>query len=185
MLNSVIRTDLPYPNTAPQLYELSSYQIHRHSKTRRKYKNEKCRFHFGRFFTSKAITDVPLPDDLPLYIKSKIMQNRKCILEMVQRYIDKDLNPCKNDFFDNTRNNFKELVSIDSRLESLEINKYDFVQAPSISEDDSLQIHFKKEPYSCFANNYFSDEFLAWEVNMVIQPLFNQCKTVAYICAYL
>ena len=60
------------------------------------------------FFTSKRIIDVTLPDDLLLVIKSKIMQDRKCILEKVQRYIDTELNPCKINFFDNTRDDINQ-----------------------------------------------------------------------------
>ena len=41
------------------------------------------------------------------------MDNRKYILEKVQGYIHAVLNPCKNNFFDNTRNDFKELISVD------------------------------------------------------------------------
>ena len=83
------------------------------------------------FFSSKTIVAVHLPHDLPLNIKSKIMSNRKCILEKVQRYIDTELNPYKNNFFYNTRDDFKELMSIDQILESLEISKFEFVQALS------------------------------------------------------
>ena len=51
--DSVIRSDLPDPNNEPSLFELiKTYQIHRHSKICRKYRNEKCRFCFGKFFTS-------------------------------------------------------------------------------------------------------------------------------------
>ena len=46
----VIRTDLPDPYSEPDLHELvKTYQIHRHSKTCRKYRNEKFRLHFGKF----------------------------------------------------------------------------------------------------------------------------------------
>ena len=38
-LDSIIRTDLPTPNTEPRLCEIvKTYQIHRHSKTCRRYK---------------------------------------------------------------------------------------------------------------------------------------------------
>ena len=179
-------TDLPNSNTEAQLYELvKMYQIHRHSKTCRKYKNEKFRFNIGRYFTSKAVIAVPLPDDLPLDIRSKTMHIRKCILEKVQRYIDRKLYPCKNNFFDNVRDDFKELMSIDQILESLEITRFEFEQVLSISEDDSFEMHFKRDPDSCFVNNYFSNGLLAWEANMDIQPVFNQYKAVAYMCAYL
>ena len=45
--------------------------------------------------------------------------------QKVQRYIDTDLNSCKNNFFDDTRDDFK-LISIGQILESLEINKFEF-----------------------------------------------------------
>ena len=103
-------------------------------------------------------------------------------MQKVQRYIDTDLNPCKNNFFDDTRDDFK-LISIGQILESLEINKFEFEQALSISEDDSFKIHFRREAKSCFVNNYFSDALLARKADMDIQPVFNQCKAVAYILA--
>ena len=52
----VIRTGLPDPSNEPDLHELvKTYQIHRYSKTCRKYRNEKCTLHFGNFFTSRTI----------------------------------------------------------------------------------------------------------------------------------
>lgn len=105
-----------------------------------------------------------LPDDLPQDIKSKIMKNRKCVLEKVERYIDRELNKYKNHFFDNRGDDFKELTSKDQILESLEITKFE--QALPISENDSFQINLKREPILSFANNYFSDGLLAWEENM-------------------
>ena len=62
-------------------------------------KRKNAGFFFGRFFTSKKIIAVHLPDDLPLATKSKRMQNTIRILEKVQRYIDTELNPYKNNFF--------------------------------------------------------------------------------------
>ena len=58
-------------------------------------------------------------------------------------------------------------------MESLQIIKFEFEQALSISEDDSFQTHFKRSN-SYFLNNYFSDGILAWEANMDIQPVFSQ-----------
>ena len=55
-VDNAVRTDLPDPCSDPDLFELvKPYQIHRHSRTYRKYRNEKCRFHFGKFFTNRAI----------------------------------------------------------------------------------------------------------------------------------
>ena len=51
-LDGLIKADLPNPETDNSLFELvKTYQIHRHSESCRKYKNDKCRFNFGRFFT--------------------------------------------------------------------------------------------------------------------------------------
>ena len=92
----VIRTDLPDPYSEPDLYELvKTYQIHRHSKTCRKYRNEKCGFHFGKFFTSRTIIAQLLSDSLSVDKKNEIMQNRKQLLKKVKQYIDTKLNPSK------------------------------------------------------------------------------------------
>ena len=56
----VIRTDLPDLSSESDLHELvKTYQINRHSKTCRKYRNEKCRFHFCKCFTSRTIIAKP------------------------------------------------------------------------------------------------------------------------------
>ena len=34
-------------------------------------------------------------------------------------------------------------------------------------------------------NNYFCHGLMTWEANMDIQPVFNQYKAAAYLCAYL
>ena len=64
--DSVIRSDILDPNNKPALFELvKTYQIYRHSKTCHKYRNEKCRFCFGKFFTNKTIIAQPLADSVP------------------------------------------------------------------------------------------------------------------------
>ena len=60
-----MRSDLPDPNTEPLLLELvKTYQIHRHSKTCRKYRNDKCRFCFDQFFSNKTIIAQLLADSV-------------------------------------------------------------------------------------------------------------------------
>ena len=44
---------------------MKTFQFHRHSKTFRKYQNDKCRFNFGKFFTDRKIVAEPLPEDMP------------------------------------------------------------------------------------------------------------------------
>ena len=68
-LDKMISAELPNVAEEPELFELvKTYQLHRHSKTCRKYKNESYRFHFGRFFTEKKSL---VNHYLPIY------QNRK------------------------------------------------------------------------------------------------------------
>ena len=67
----------------------------------------------------------------------------------------------------------------------LEISSKDYEKALSISDDSDFQIHYKRAPNSCFANNYFCDGLMACEANINIQPVFNHYKAVAYMCAYL
>ena len=62
----------------PDLQELVKlYQLHRHSKTCHKYKNEVCRFHFGKFFSKQTIAAKPLPSDMPESIKHSVLVKRK------------------------------------------------------------------------------------------------------------
>ena len=42
----------------------------------------------------------------------------------------------------------------------------------------------KREPNSCFVNNYSDDGSKAWQANMDIQPVFNEYRAVAYMCQY-
>ena len=53
--------DLSDPNEDLELWNLARiYQIHRHSKTCRKYRKEKCRFHFEKYFTSRTVLHLTL-----------------------------------------------------------------------------------------------------------------------------
>ena len=123
MVDSVIRSDLPDPNKEPVLFELAkTYQIDRHSKTCRKYRNEKCRFRFGKLFTNKTITAQPLADSVPPDVKLQKMQQRNNILKKVKNYIDNELNPSKKNFLGSTKEDYEELKSIVEILASLQIS---------------------------------------------------------------
>ena len=68
----------PDQNQDPELHELvKTYQKHSHSKTCRKYKNMKCRFDFGHFFTNKIIVAEPLSDDLDPEVKTSTIDRKK------------------------------------------------------------------------------------------------------------
>ena len=84
---------------------------------------------------------------------------------------------------DPTKDNFTQPLSVKEILDELEIPKDDYYRALSISKREDLELHLKREPNSCF-NNYFGVGFKAWQANMDIQPVFDEYKTVAYMCQY-
>ena len=63
-----------------------------------KYKNENCKFHFGKFFTDRTIIAQPLSDSLSVDEKNEITQNWKLLLKKVREYIDTESNPSQKTF---------------------------------------------------------------------------------------
>ena len=79
-LDSVVCGNLPSEQEDFHLYQLVKiFQICPHSKTGRKYKNMKCRFKFGRFFTEKEIVAKPLQNMLSQVEKLEILNKRSNI----------------------------------------------------------------------------------------------------------
>lgn len=94
---------MPDPVNEKQLFKIvKTFQIYQHSKTNRKYRNQKYRFHFGKFFSDGTIVAEPLPDDTPEEIKSQVLKNRKDLLSKLESYINTELNPSKK-LFDSSR----------------------------------------------------------------------------------
>ena len=110
---------------------------------------------------------------------------RKQVLDKVKEYINQNLDPKHNNIHDPEKDNFREPKSIERILAELEIPHYMYDHYLKISPDNSYQINFKRGPQSCFTNNYFEEELLAWEANIDIQPVLDYYKAVAYMCAYL
>ena len=55
-VDKIVHSFLPNKNENPDLHELVKlYQLHRHSKTCRKYRNDGCRFHFRKFFSNQTM----------------------------------------------------------------------------------------------------------------------------------
>ena len=106
-VEGIVRSDLPDSINEPILFKLvKTCQIHHHSKTCRKYRNEKCRFHFGKFFTTRTIIAQPLEDSVPEDIKRAKIQYRNTILKKVKNYIDNELNPSKKNFLNKTKDDY-------------------------------------------------------------------------------
>ena len=81
--------------------------------------------------------------------------------------------------------NFTQPVSVKEILDELEISKDDYFRALSISKDENFERHLKREPNSCFVNNYFEVGCETWLENMDIQPVFNEYKAVTYVSIFL
>ena len=107
-VDSIIRTNMPNSVSQEELFELmKTFQVHRYSKTCRKYRNQKCRFNFGKFFADRTIAAEPLSEDMPEEIKNQVLKNRSDLLSKVKRYIDTELDPSKKNFYDSTRSDYE------------------------------------------------------------------------------
>ena len=123
---------MPNSVSEKELFKLvKTFQVHRHSKTCRRYRNDKCRFIFGKLFTDRTIVAEPLPEDMPEEIKNQVLKNRSDLLSKVKRYIDTELNPSKKNFYDSTRNDYEVVKTIEEILSLSEISK----KIINISED--------------------------------------------------
>ena len=122
-LGNIVSACLPDPKVDSTLYELvKTYQIHRHSKTCRRYKNDNCRFHLGRFFTDRTVVAKPLNSNLSDAKRKEILTERYNILKTVSDYINEYLNPSKHNFYDVQREDYIEPKSIEEILNMLDIN---------------------------------------------------------------
>ena len=127
----------PDPNDNPELYKLfTTYQVHSHSKSCRKYKNTDCRYNFGRYFTNRTFVAVSLCRDLSEDKKNEIMQQRG----------NKNLNLKKCHFFDSSKDDYEQAPDILDILRELDTSENEYYDALSISSDDDFQIHFNPIP---------------------------------------
>ena len=154
-----------------------------HSKTCQKYRNGKCRFNFGSFFTERTLAAKPLSDSLTEHEKAMLV--RSTILNKVKAYIDSELNPVKHNFHDKSRDGFEHFPSVDCILNQVGIYEAVYYNALSTSHDIQFQVYLKQLLNSCFVKNYFRTGLIAWEANLDIQPVFNHYKAVTYMGAYL
>ncbi|XP_066921397.1 uncharacterized protein [Clytia hemisphaerica] len=184
-IDSVISANVPDREESPELWNLvTKYQIHSHSRTCSKYRKNECRFKFGKLFCKRTILSEPLPEGLPETEKHDILVARNNVIQTVQEYIDTNLHPKKINILDPDKPEYIEIGSIDIILDSLGLNYETYEYYLSISPDKDQHLFLKRDPYSCFVNNYFAEGLLAWEANIDIQPVFNAYKAVTYMCAY-
>ena len=172
-VDPTVHAFLPDRNENPELYNLLKlYQLHRLSRTCRKYKNESCWFKFGKFFSKETIVAEPLPENMPEEIKVLVLRKRNEILYKVRDFINNFLNPSKKNFYDSTRDDFIGVKWVFKAFEELSIIEQEYENALKISDDNCYQLHLRRPIDSCFVNNYFDIGLLAWEANIDIQPVF-------------
>ena len=164
---------------------VKSYQLHRYPKACRKYKNEPCRFKYGKIFSIETLAAELLPENMPEEIKVLVLRKKYEILDKVRDYINNFVNPSKANFFDPTRDDFIEVKSVSEVLEDLSITKQEYENTLKIFDDNFYQLHLRWPTDLCFVNNYFDIGLLAWEANIDIQPVFDYYKAVTYMGSYL
>ena len=185
-VDGIISAYLPDVQLTPELSDLvKTYQIHCHSKPCRKYKNEKCRFHFGGYITDYIIIVRPLQATLSCAKKKEISSERSRVLQVVSEYVSDKLNPSKHNIYDNTREDYEKVKSIEEILDLLHILVDEYYHYLVKSEDDDFQIHLRRPPNSCFVNNDLKIGLSAWQANMDLQSVLNEPKAINYMCAYL
>ncbi|XP_068758167.1 uncharacterized protein [Montipora capricornis] len=172
-----VQACLPDQNEDSELHEIvKTYQKHSHSKTCRKYKNMKCRFNFGHFFTNKTIVAEPLSDDLDPEVKTSTIDRQKEILRLIKEKIDEVLNPSKA--------NYDPTLTEADIFKSVNITEEQYYWALSISPDSNYELHLKRPIDSCFINNYFIAGIKGFRANVDLQPVFNHYKCITYVCSY-
>ena len=180
LVDNIICVDLPDLNEETKLWNLvSTYQIYRHSKTCRKYRNEKYRFDFGKYF--KSLTIIAEPNDIRDKLKVEEMEKKNKILRKVKGYIDTDL----TFIYDPARYDSEEVSTIEDILIQPQILASEYEASLSMSDDNDFQVHLNRSPNSCFLNNCHLVRILAWGIKLDMQPVFNRYKAVAYIFAFL
>ena len=98
-VDSIVKAIVPNEFKDPELFQLvTTYQVHSHSRSCRKYKKGKN--HFGKRFTENTIVATSLPSDLSDEMKNSILSEREKILSKVKEYIDKNLDPKKTKYFE-------------------------------------------------------------------------------------
>ena len=108
--------------------------MHSHSKSCRRYKNERCRYHFGKFYTNHNIISLPLQQDLPEDQKNSILNERERTLTTVKQYIDSNLDPRRKTILNPFKENFEKVPSIQNIVMELNITEEEYYNALSISQ---------------------------------------------------
>ena len=168
---------MPVPDDDPALHGLvNQYQTHKHSKSCKKYRNKLCRYGFCKFFTEETINAQSLEDSIKDVKRYSISRKRDTILSKVSDFINNYLGPSKD--------TYQKDSSMNDVLLEFQLTKKEYYWTLSISSDNDFKLHLKRDTNSCFINNYNSVLLKAWQVNIDLQPVHNDYKSVSYMIAY-
>ena len=112
------------------------------------------------------------------------LNERDRILRNVKEHIDNNWNTKKHNILNPFKENYEKVPNIPHILKELNLTEDHYYDALSISIDYDFQICLKRQPNACFINNFFEESLQARQANIDIQPVFNHCKSVTYMCAY-
>ena len=144
-LDNIVGACLTDPKVDFTLYKLvKTYQIHRHSETCRRCKNDNCRFHFSRFFIDRIKVAKTLNSNLRDAKKKEMLTERYNILTIVSDYVNEYLNTSKYNFYEVQREDYIEPKSIEEILNMLDINVDAYYRSLEISDDNDFQIHLTR-----------------------------------------
>lgn len=73
---------------------------------------------------------------------------------------------------DPTKDSFTQPLTIKYILYKIQILVDDYCRTLPILKDKDLGLNLKKQPISCFFNNYVDVDLKAWQANMDFKPVF-------------
>ena len=166
-VDKIVHAYISEKSKYPQLYN-KLRQGHRHSKTCRKYKDQICRFNVGKSVTSPTNVAEPLPENMPEKEKILLLQKQSDILKKVKYYINNYVNPFKVNFFELSRDNFRQENFVSEVFTENTIDKKEYENALKMSD---FKLHLGRLTNSSFVNDYFGIQLLAWEANTDTHPV--------------
>ena len=145
-IDGIVKAFVPDIHENSELFDLiTTYQVHSDSKSCWGYRNEKCQYHFGNFFTKRTVIILPLPIHLPDIVKDNILDERERILSMVKNYIDTYLDPRKRNILRPHKYNFEDIPSIKNILAELRFTEEECCGGLLISSNSDFQIHLQRK----------------------------------------
>ena len=84
-LNVIIGADPPEEDKEQELFDVrKNFQTYRHTNTYHKFKNKRCRFHYGRYLTDRTVIAEPLASNTAVDVKVILVEKRNRVLDKVK-----------------------------------------------------------------------------------------------------